>query len=402
MSEIGKQHYDVIVVGGGPAGSSTAIHLAQRGISVLLIEQKRFPRAKLCGEFISPECADHFEKLGVAASMQASEPAEITQTVFYSRRTKRIVVPSWWFGGSFALGLSRAEMDNNLLRRAKDLGVNVLEETSVTELIEAQNCVTGVRVRTHDIEREYRGSIVVDATGRSRAVVRKLRKLETARNNKPKLVAFKVHMKGSRATPSTCEIYSYPGGYGGLSTVENGLSNLCFIASAKEVMCAHSKPEEVVRKNLMLNERAAFTLKEAHATTDWLSVALDNFGRYRPSPAVGLIAVGDSAAFIDPFTGSGMLMALEGGELAADAIVRHRNKLNEASGVRALCHEYEREYGLEFDARLRLCSLLRRVAFNPLLAQATISICGISDRFRSGLARATRSKVKDNTASASL
>jgi hypothetical protein len=72
-------------------------------------------------------------------------------------------------------------------------------------------------------------------------------------------------MKGSRATPSTCEIYSYPGGYGGLSTVENGLSNLCFIASAKEVMCAHSKPEEVVRKNLMLNERAAFTLKEAHA-----------------------------------------------------------------------------------------------------------------------------------------
>jgi flavin-dependent dehydrogenase len=138
MSEIGKQHYDVIVVGGGPAGSSTAIHLAQRGISVLLIEQKRFPRAKLCGEFISPECADHFEKLGVAASMQASEPAEITQTVFYSRRTKRIVVPSWWFGGSFALGLSRAEMDNNLLRRAKDLGVNVLEETSVTELIEAQ------------------------------------------------------------------------------------------------------------------------------------------------------------------------------------------------------------------------------------------------------------------------
>ena len=57
--------YDVIIAGGGPAGSSAAIHLATRGARVLLAEQKKFPRAKLCGEFISPECALHFERLGV-------------------------------------------------------------------------------------------------------------------------------------------------------------------------------------------------------------------------------------------------------------------------------------------------------------------------------------------------
>ena len=99
-----KQDYDVIIVGGGPAGSSTAIHLAQHDICVLLVEQKKFPRAKLCGEFISPECITHFERLGVAVDMQLSQPAQITETVFYSRRGKRIVVPSWWFGGSVALG----------------------------------------------------------------------------------------------------------------------------------------------------------------------------------------------------------------------------------------------------------------------------------------------------------
>jgi flavin-dependent dehydrogenase len=206
MSELRKQYHEVIVVGGGPAGSSAAIHLAQQDISVLLIEQKRFPRAKLCGEFISPECVDHFEKLGAAANMQASEPAEITETVFYSRRGRRLVIPSSWFGGSFALGLSRAEMDNNLLRRAKDLGVNVLEETSVIALIEEQNSVTGVRVRTHNVEHEYGTSIVVDATGRSRAVIRKLGRLDATRHEKPKLVAFKVHLEGSRATPSTCTV----------------------------------------------------------------------------------------------------------------------------------------------------------------------------------------------------
>ncbi len=58
--------YDVIIAGGGPAGASAAIHLARGGVRVLLVEQKKFPRAKLCGEFISPECQAHFEKLGVA------------------------------------------------------------------------------------------------------------------------------------------------------------------------------------------------------------------------------------------------------------------------------------------------------------------------------------------------
>ena len=61
-----NNNYDVIIAGGGPAGSSAAINLALRGARVLLVEQKKFPRAKLCGEFISPECADLFARLGVA------------------------------------------------------------------------------------------------------------------------------------------------------------------------------------------------------------------------------------------------------------------------------------------------------------------------------------------------
>jgi flavin-dependent dehydrogenase len=64
-----RDAYDVIIAGAGPAGSSAAIHLGARGVRVLLVEQKKFPRAKLCGEFISPECQDHFEKLGVARSI---------------------------------------------------------------------------------------------------------------------------------------------------------------------------------------------------------------------------------------------------------------------------------------------------------------------------------------------
>lgn len=396
-----KQNYDVIIVGAGPAGTSAAIHLASCNVKVLLIEQKSFPRPKLCGEFISPECIPHFEKLGVATEMESSHPAQITETVFYSRRGRRIVVPSQWFGATAALGLSRAAMDDNLLRRAKRIGVEVLEETTVTDLIEEDDSARGVKVKTRQLEREHRAPIIVDATGRTRLLTRRVRHLNSRHGTKPKLVAFKTHLQNTRAIRSACEIYSYPGGYGGLSTIENGLSNLCFIVEAKHVMRAHSDPETVMRDNVMRNRRAAFTLEGATAATEWLSVSLESFGRQRPSPTQGLLAIGDSAAFIDPFTGSGMLMALESGQLASEVIVRCLNKLGEER-IQVLGAEYEREYHEKFDARLRICGWLRRVSFNPQLAQLVITVCGSNDRFRSWLARATRSTPKGRRASRSL
>ena len=109
--------YDAVIVGGGPAGASAAIHLAARGARVLLAEQKKFPRAKLCGEFISPECLGHFERLGVADQMMGAGGARLTETLFYSRSGRSVSVPSEWFGGertAGALGLSRASISARL------------------------------------------------------------------------------------------------------------------------------------------------------------------------------------------------------------------------------------------------------------------------------------------------
>jgi len=152
-------------------------------------------------------------------------------------------------------------------------------------------------------------------------------------------------------------------------------------------MKARSNPGKVLRNHVMQNKRAQYTLEFAKVETDWLSVSLESFGRHHPSPAPGLLAVGDSASFIDPFTGSGMLMALENGQLVSEVIVRHLDK----SSMKDLSSAYVREYQQKFAARLRVCGMLRRVAFNPLLAQLTIAACGTSDRFRSWVARSTRS-----------
>ena len=141
-----------------------------------------------------------------------------------------------------------------------------------------------------------------------------------------------------------------------------------------------------MREAVMRNRRAAYTLERAEAQSEWLSASWERFGRRHPSPAKGLLAIGDSAAFIDPFTGSGMLMAFESGELAAEVISRHKDNLEAVEAA------YAAEYIRKFDSRLRICGLLRRAAFKPRLAGLCIAIVGASTQLKSKIVKATRSQ----------
>jgi menaquinone-9 beta-reductase len=384
--------YDVIIAGGGPAGSSAAIHLTMGGARVLLVEQKKFPRAKLCGEFISPECAPHFERLGVAEQILAASPARLTETVFYSRKQRSISVPSAWFGANgVALGLSRAEMDERLLRRASDAGAMVLEDAQVVNLLFDKDRVAGVTIKHTGSEAGYRAPVTIDATGRARALGRRVgQSHHKTKSHRASLVAFKAHLEDARVAPGACEIYFYRGGYGGLSSIENGLSNLCFIASARAVRECGTDAERVLREVVCQNGRAAYALEHARASTPWLAVSLEGFGRHTVTPTTGLLAIGDAASFIDPFTGSGMLMALESGELAASVIGDRIAAIRRGAGILELETLYRAAYKTRFHSRLRICSLMRRAAFVPGLAQLAIRVFGRSDHLRHRLSRATR------------
>ena len=405
------KNYDVIVAGGGPAGTSAAVHLATGGARVLLLEREKFPRAKLCGEFISPECLGHFARLGVLDEMKEAGGVRVGETKFFARSGRRVSVPSAWFGreagggeaAAGALGLSRAEMDQRLLLRARAVGVEVLEEAQVAGLLfEAAGRVRGVRVEWQGEMLELHAHVTIDATGRARALARRIETAKgsawieaTARVSTPKrmpLVAFKAHLENTSGEERVCEIYFYRGGYGGLSRVENGLSNLCFIVAARDVRAQGSDAERVMREIVMSNTRAAETLRGARVRSEWLAVALESFGRRELVPADGLLMVGDAASFIDPFTGSGMLMALESGELAGACVTRALPDLRRAGGTFAsLAEDYRARYRERFGKRLRVCSWLRRAAFAPGLAtEAGIVALGASERMRRVLARATR------------
>ncbi len=393
-SKIQNLRSKVVIAGAGPAGASLAIRLAQSGFETVLIERENFPRQKLCGEFISPECFPHFKSLGVLDNMMDSGGDRILETRFFETGGRSIAVPTNWFGqGDFALSLSRAEMDDQLLERAKAVGVVVLEGTTIAGAESGGGRVDSLKARAANGEvSEIKADIFVDATGRSRIIAKILEKKDqpAAERLKPTLVGFKTHMKNVDLADGLCEIYSFPGGYAGLSHVENGLFNLCFLIKAAAVRSVGRDADEIVRQVVTKNKRASTTLQNATPADTWLAVSIDSFGKKTPVAATNLLTVGDAAAFIDPFTGSGMVMAFESSALLADSIIA-----NGCSRER-IAAQYMAEYRKKFANRLRVCSLLRRTAFMPNLATGIVSLLAVSARARRGLARATRSSHSDS------
>ncbi len=131
------------------------------------------------------------------------------------------------------------------------------------------------------------------------------------------------------------------------------------------------------------NKRARETLSDFTPVYDWLAVAVEGFGRKNLNPAKNLFAVGDAGAFIDPFTGSGMLMALESAELLAQVT-------GESSAAEQITEKYELAHARKFQKRLFVCSILRRAAFSPAFASFFINALNIGKLPRRMLAQATR------------
>lgn len=388
-SQIENRKSKIAIVGAGPAGSSLAIRLAENGFDTVLIEREKFPRQKLCGEFISPECLPHFEKLGVLDSMLTAGGDRIYETRFFEKGGKSIAIPSSWFGGgSFALSLSRAEMDDRLLKGATDAGVAVFESTTVCGLEGDHDRVETITTRAEDAGvTEVEADIFVDATGRAAILTRLIGKSAHGSSEnlkKPSFVGFKAHVTGAELAKGRCEIYSFPGGYAGLSNVENDRANLCLLIRSDVVRMVAGGGHEVVKSAVLKNKRASETIGNISAD-DWLAVSVNGFGTKSLAPAQNLFTVGDAASFIDPFTGSGMIMALESSEVLANVIIANRES------PERIAAEYASAYRQRFARRLRICSALRRSAFMPKLATAVVASLGFSSTARRLLARATRS-----------
>ena len=267
------ERQNVTVIGGGPAGSAAALAALAEGAAVTVYEKSRFPRHKVCGEFISPEVMPALEALGLMDGFLAAGPARLTEAILHFGRSRKC-----FRFPEAAFSLSRYALDRFLLDQAANRGAEMK--------IEAKSPLEA-------------------------AVIAHGRQTPAPKGNR--LFGYKAHFRGSIG--DTVEMFFSEGCYTGLSPVECGEVNVCGLAP-EEMLRAHGfRPEALLPQSL--KDR----LRPMEQSFEWIVTGPLVFHEKFHEDSAAYLA-GDALGFVDPFTGSGILSALLTGRLAGKAAAR--------------------------------------------------------------------------------
>jgi flavin-dependent dehydrogenase len=297
---------DTVVIGGGIAGSSAAIALAQAGHAVTLLEKEQQPHHKVCGEFLSHEALASLRSLGVNVTALGAVP------IYSVRLAGRLGVTEIALPFP-AMSLTRMRLDEDLLFKAASTGATVRKGKRVQKL-----------------ERENKGWNVIlndESTLTAQTVFQASGKHDLHGHARPPgaqfdLVAFKMYWrlaaKQTAELQGHVELCLYRGGYAGLQPVEDGVANLCCLIRRSELQQLGGKWEALLQS--MKNDCKHLDQRLADAEpllSRPLAASAIPYGFIREH-SDGLWHIGDQAAVIPSFTGDGMSIALHSGCLAAE------------------------------------------------------------------------------------
>ena len=347
---------EVIVVGGGPAGASTAFSLVSQGVDVLIVDRARFPRDKICAEYLSPQASRILSDMNVLAEIESTNPAHLSGMRVRSPngRTADGEFTSTLGYKPFrdkGLAIRRTILDEIVLRGARTAGAKVVEGVRVTDVVRDESGRTsGVQTLGGDGEtRTLRARFVVGADGLRSVVGRRLGLVRTS-SIWPRRIALSTHYRDVRGITDMGEMHVDYDGYFGIVDVGNGLLNVAVVvpmSKAREIGDTAAYLEKWIADRPHLAERfkGATRVAPVRATGPFATQS-------RRAWARGAALVGDAADFFDPFTGEGMYAALRGGELVAPFVAEAlRNPEKNESRILA---GYDRARKKEFGGKWKL------------------------------------------------
>jgi geranylgeranyl reductase family protein len=353
---------EVVVVGGGPAGSATSIFLKQLGHDVVLLDEARFPRDKVCGEGISPEAWRLLSAMGADVSVRALEPHRLRGMTIVSPNGTSF---SGDYRGSTVTGfaLRRESFDQALLETARKSGVEVREGRRVSSLLFDDGLVAGVQVDDGDGVMAIRSRLVVGADGRRSVVARRLGLL--AEHPRLRKFAVRGYWEGVEGLQERGEMHVTRGGYCGIAPLSPTGANVTFVIDRRDMKPA-AGGLEVFYRRLLLDRWPRLAERLARAALTAVPRAIGPLAlEARRVSVPGALLVGDSAGFYDPFTGEGVTLALRSAELAAQ--VSHAALRSRQLGP---LEAYDRERRAATRHKFRLNHLIQYVVASPALADA--------------------------------
>ena len=330
---------DVLVIGGGPAGATTASMLAERGIRVVLLEKSRHPRFHI-GESLLPANLPLLDRLGVGGKVRAigmEKWAAEFVSPWDGRRQEFEFADSWDKSMPYAYQVRRSEFDEILIRRAAELGAEVIEGCRVTD-VEFSADGRATRVHAQDdagIARSWCADFVVDASGRDTLLGNRLQAKQ--RNKKHSSAAIYAHFRGARRHAGKREgnisIFWFDHGWFWFIPLADGATSVGAVVWPSYLKTRDKPVREFFLDTIALCPPLAELLGEASLASEVEATGNYSYACDR-THGRNYFLVGDAYTFIDPVFSSGVMLAMQSGMAAAEAIAACRT--NPAGATRAL------------------------------------------------------------------
>jgi menaquinone-9 beta-reductase len=336
------ERFDVAVIGGGPAGSVCAAFCAASGLRVVLIEREKFPREKVCGDCLNPECWPILRRLGIDQRVRASPHGALDWVEFISvgDRHVRIDLPR---GEEAEIAVKRSAFDSVLLERAGKTGAEIREASTLTSIEKSDGAW---KLTTTETATAFRARVLVAADGRNSTVARFLGLLPHFAKER---VALQAHIPLPAGFGNRVVLQLLVGGYSGQAPVNDSELNLCLVGKPKSIRALQAWATQYFNLRARQSWRTITPL-----TRSSLPPAREN-----------VLFVGDAARVVEPLTGEGIFYALRSGELAA-ATAKEMIRGNAAEAVR----DYAAQHAAIYRGRLWINALARSAVVSPGLGSA--------------------------------
>ena len=349
---------DVLIVGGGPAGSIAALVLARAGVAVTILDRAVFPRDKLCGDSVNPGAMALLARHDLAADV---EQRGLPMSGMLVTGPGEVAVHARYPGGVVGRSIPRRDLDALLLGAAGRAGARVEQGVRVVGPVLDGSAggtrVTGVSTQRRKGSTSRPARVVIAADGRRSTLALALGLARHPR--RPRRWAIGAYFEGVTGFLDIGEMHVRRRHYIGVAPMPGGLANACLVVPEARARAIGSASAEALEQALQRDQQLGPRFQDAHRATPVtmmgpLAVDVGSAG------VEGLLLAGDAAGFVDPMTGDGLRLAMRGGELAAEAAL-------ESLDGRVDAHvRLARRRRQELGAKLRVNRLLRSLVAEPM------------------------------------